>query len=420
MMMESRSKEHIDELFREGLTQGKDPADFSERDWAKLEQQLDRYAKRKSAMLWLRPLGAVAAMLLLTFGIWALWPTRQESINPQVATEQQPGQTPEEQTEDLPASKEKGTDTTAESSDSPALAAHKPVDEPPAEKPSRKELAASDQQVPTPEQDNLQMSTSELNEIVPTESTTKNQVALQTDSVKPTDQELASTKKPNDQQSIQAAEKPSVVPDPVMVQPDYAVVSEPEQRLVALTVLVAPAYNGVDNLNDGKTGTDVGLLVTLGLTKRWSFSTGALYAKKLYETGFSSNYSNGYGNDNIQAVDADCRVLDIPLNVNYAIISKGKTTISLGTGISSYIMLREDYRFVSANPYGEDPADIHLVNENQHWLSVLNLHASYQQRLSSKMSLSLQPYLKIPVKDIGYAQVRLQSLGMALSATWTL
>lgn len=421
--MKSREGEHIDELFRKGLNQGKDPVDFREQDWTALAQRLNRYTRRKYATVWLKPLTGVAAILLLAFGIWALWPVTQEPSNRQVATEQQGSQTPEKQNESLPAPEEQETDSTAEPSDSPELAAHQPIVEQLAEKTRREESGVSGEQVSIPEPDSLQRKASDLKEIAQKENIAENQVATRTDSINPADKELVSTQKPDDQPSGQGAEKSTVIRNPVVAEPDHAIVSEPKNRLVALSLLVAPAYNGVDNLNNGKTGTDVGLLLTLGLSRRWSFSTGALYAKKLYETGFSSNYSNGYngyGDPDIQAVDADCRVLDIPLNINYAIIDKGKTTISLGTGISSYIMLREDYRFVSDDPYGEVPADIHLVNENQHWLSVLNLHASYQQRLSSKMSLSLQPYLKIPVKDIGYAKVKLQSLGMALSASWTL
>lgn len=171
-----------------------------------------------------------------------------------------------------------------------------------------------------------------------------------------------------------------------------------------MSILVAPAYNGVDNLNDGKVGSDIGLLLTLGLTERWSFSTGAVYAKKLYEAGYSS-----YKPDT-----------EIPLNLNYTVINKAKTTVSFGTGISSYIMLKEDYRFNYGYQSNQDPQDISLVNENQHWLSVLNLQANYERKLNSKLSVSLQPYLKVPLNDIGYANVRLQSLGMAISASWNL
>lgn len=421
--MKSREGEHIDELFRKGLNQGKDPVDFREQDWTALAQRLNRYTRRKYATVWLKPLTGVAAILLLAFGIWALWPVTQEPPNRQVAREQQASQTPEKQNESLPAPEEQETDSTAEPSDSPELAAHQPIVEQLAEKTRREESGVSGERVSTPERDSLQRKASDLKEIAPKENIAENPVATRTDSINPADKELVSAQKPDDQPSSQGAEESTVIRNPVVAETDHAIVSEPKNRLVALSLLVAPAFNGVDNLNNGKTGTDVGLLLTLGLSRRWSFSTGALYAKKLYETGFSSNYSNGnngYGDPDIQLVDADCRVLDIPLNINYAIIDKGKTTISLGTGISSYIMLREDYRFVSDDPYVEVPADIHLINENQHWLSVLNLHASYQQRLSSKMSLSLQPYLKIPVKDIGYAKVKLQSLGMALSASWTL
>ena len=420
--MKSREGEQIDELFREGLDQGKDPTDFRERDWTALEQRLDRYARKKRAIVWLRPLSGVAAILLLALGIWALWPAQPEPSNQQVATEQQPIPAPRQQSEDQSALEE----IPAGSSEKPTVAAETEAQEPkkqPTEQPNRDQLAAAGEQTTATNPDRLQKDVSGFKESGPAESIAENAVAMPTDSIKPTDGELTPAQKPNDQQSVQQAEEPTVILNPLVAEADDNIVSEPKDWLIALSVLVAPAYNGVDNLNNGKTGTDVGLMVTLGLSKRWSFSTGALYAKKLYETGFSNDYSNGnngYGSQDIQTVHADCRVLDIPLNINYAIIDKGQTTISLGTGISSYIMLKEDYRFDSSGGYGENPADVHLVNENQHWLSVLNLHASYQQRLSSKMSLSLQPYLKIPVKDIGYARVRLQSLGMALSASWTL
>jgi hypothetical protein len=76
-------------------------------------------------------------------------------------------------------------------------------------------------------------------------------------------------------------------------------------------------------------------------------------------------------------------------------------------------MLREDYRYLNS-----DREDLHLVNENQHWFSVLNLQATYARRLNSRLSIHVQPFVKIPVSDIGQYKVRLQSYGMALGVSW--
>jgi hypothetical protein len=74
-------------------------------------------------------------------------------------------------------------------------------------------------------------------------------------------------------------------------------------------------------------------------------------------------------------------------------------------------MLREDYRFSYAENNTTNPLSYHAVNENKHWLSVLNFQANFEQRLNSRLSIGLQPYLKIPLSNIGFAGVKLQSLG---------
>jgi hypothetical protein len=81
-------------------------------------------------------------------------------------------------------------------------------------------------------------------------------------------------------------------------------------------------------------------------------------------------------------------------------------------------MLREDYRFSYVEQDPETAVAYHVVNENQHWLSVLNFQATFEQRLNSRVSIGLQPYMKIPLSNIGFAGVKLQSLGMAVILNW--
>ncbi|HKJ43429.1 MAG TPA: hypothetical protein VKA27_15125, partial [Sunxiuqinia sp.] len=125
------------------------------------------------------------------------------------------------------------------------------------------------------------------------------------------------------------------------------------------------------------------------------------------------NYTVYSSNQRPEKVDADCRVLDIPVNINYELFQAKNTVVSLGTGISSYIMLKENYSFIYSDQYQHD---VEVLNKNRHWLSVFNLQANIERKLSSKISVSFQPYLKLPMKDVGYAHVRLQSFGLALSA----
>ena len=397
--MKSGDQKNIDELFRTGLNPDFDPVVYEESNWSALEKQLIWFERKQKAIIWLRPLAGIAALLLIAFSIWTLWPTNQESFNQPLVTEQQK--------ESAPAEIEKENTTS------------KLATEEPNSSPRGEELVASSQTTKEPKNSKItpvqesEKAIDDLAEVIsetPANSDEAPEVILpeenptsftQTDTVRyeemtePTDEPLLATHE---------------------LEPDKKTSTS---RSVALSLLVAPAYNSVNSLSEGSVGGDFGLLISLGLSEKWSLSTGAVYAKKVYAADLSTYSSYGSGS-NSETVDADCRVLDIPLNINYAILNRGKTTVSLGTGVSSYLMLREEYYFANANPYGPNQDDVHLVNENQHWLSVLNFQANIQQQLSSKISISLQPYLKLPFEDIGYAKVRLQSVGMALSANWNI
>lgn len=391
--MKPKDLQNIDELFREGLNPEFAPVSFNSDDWQKLEVRLKKHSLRKSIVFWLKPLGSIAALLVLAFGIWQLWPSQQQPIAEQLKQEQSPAE--EEEIPTPPATEKELVDSLIQPGINYPDFASRTETEVQEDRPSTKTQGSTES-----------TDTSELisySELIQRESISGELLRAE----RPNTSTLESITKKKEAPFVrQATDKPLHLD------------SGPKDRPLALSVLVAPAYNGVDNLNDGSFGGDIGLLLSWNLTPKWQFSTGAVYAKKVYETGLN-NYKveTTYAT---QMVNADCRVLDIPFNIHYAILTKGKTTVSLGTGISSYLMLKEDYYFENSNGYGQNTEDVHLVNENQHWLSVLNLQMSVQQQISSRVSVNLQPFLKIPTQDIGYAKVRLQSFGMALSASWSL
>jgi len=394
--------EDIDKLFQEALNTEKDYLPFLEGDWSKLKERLDRRDKRKRGIFWISRLGSVAALILLFFTIRMLLPEKLNPIIQQAAVQQkdkpvkaEPAPLPVSPMDKNPAVK---TDTGIKS----MLAQNKPV----------KQLSPKNQSsVPPTENKPSEYDTTRVENLSVTKATkektarSEEHPASQPEIVKTPEPKRSATEEP----LFSAGEKPLAKPE-----------QERQLRLLALSVLAAPDYNGVNNLNNASLGNDFGLLLSINIVKNWSISTGAVYARKLYQTTFS-NYNptkNIWTEYYPNSVNADCRVLDIPMNINYAFLKRKNNKISLGTGISSYIMLREDYRFTYADTNPSNPLAYHVVNENKHWLSVLNLQASFEQRLNSRLSLSLQPYMKIPLSNIGFAGVKLQSFGMAANLNW--
>jgi hypothetical protein len=154
--------------------------------------------------------------------------------------------------------------------------------------------------------------------------------------------------------------------------------------------------------------------------KKLTISTGATYAKKPYLTKFDNYYTAYKFKTDPQQVSADCRVLDIPLNIDYQVYHKSKNSFSIGTGLSSYIMLRETYNYEYAVQGTAGPSSVTFINRHQHILGVLNLDATYAHQLNNKFSIAAQPYLKIPLTDIGNSRVKLQSAGVAVGIRWNI
>ncbi|MDR6943372.1 hypothetical protein [Mucilaginibacter pocheonensis] len=191
-----------------------------------------------------------------------------------------------------------------------------------------------------------------------------------------------------------------------------------------LSILAAPDINAVNSFNKNQVGTNFGLQVAVRLSKKFSVSTGAAYAIKPYEAN-GSQYKTAFwqgkaASDLPNYIAANCKVLDIPLNINYQFYSKGKNAFALGTGLSSYIMLKENYHFDYAAGSGKSAYDIQIENQNKHWFGVLNLNATYERKINSKFSTIIQPYVKLPLTGIGNGRVDLKSTGVAVGISWNI
>jgi len=188
----------------------------------------------------------------------------------------------------------------------------------------------------------------------------------------------------------------------------------PNRKGFSVGLMLGPVFNVAPSLEYGKFGLDGGLLVNYNLNNRWSFTTGAIYSDKPYggtrkDYGVVKTWS--YPMNTVKRIDANCKVLDVPININYTFMDRPKYNLTATVGLSSYFMLREKYTYkIDYMPDWEKS----LSNENQHYLSVLNLAFTYQLPLNSHMSLGIQPFAKIPLGDIGYGQVKLYSTGVAV------
>ncbi|RYG16278.1 MAG: hypothetical protein EOO07_13600 [Chitinophagaceae bacterium] len=203
---------------------------------------------------------------------------------------------------------------------------------------------------------------------------------------------------------------------------DKVIVKKPagKSRFV-LSILAAPDLTSVEYSGRSNLSGSIGAELTFSLTKRLSITTGAAYAKKIYESDFSLYNPNSSYVFRTQPtnVRANCDVLDIPLNVNYKIFDGQRNSLSVSTGLSSYLMLKEKYSYTYNSAY-PGPAGYEVKNQNQHYLGIANIGVEFQHKINSKLSISARPFMKIPLTDIGYGNSKLSSTGVAVSVNMNL
>lgn len=190
---------------------------------------------------------------------------------------------------------------------------------------------------------------------------------------------------------------------------------------VVLGFAAAPDLTTVQQSGSSSLSGGVGLEASVFLTKKLSLTTGAAYAKKVYDSDFSMyNPNTAYVfSSEPTRVSANCDVIDIPINVNYKLYENYKSAITISTGLSSYLMLKEKYSY-SYRDGKQGPKSYQVSNQNQHYLGIANIGIEFQHKINGKLSLSAKPFMKIPLTDIGYGNARLSSTGISLTVNMDL
>lgn len=186
------------------------------------------------------------------------------------------------------------------------------------------------------------------------------------------------------------------------------------------TLSAGPDISATGNDKLGKTkllaGGGLGYTYKDRLTIRSGFYTG----RKIYTSSPGSyhppaSFWSYY--PNMEKVDADCRVYEIPLSLSYNFGHSSKQNWFVSTGISSYLMKKETYNYYYKY-YAGGPTiqkKLSIQDENKHYFSVLTLSGGYQKNIGKSFSIMVEPYFKLPLGGVGFGKVKLNSGGILLS-----
>lgn len=168
-----------------------------------------------------------------------------------------------------------------------------------------------------------------------------------------------------------------------------------------------------------KAGYNVGVQAGYRFSDRWSVTIGVIYTGKSYKA--DSQYFKPkepltrYGK--LDDLKGTCSMFDIPVNVRYDISFTNKRRFFVSTGISTYIMDNQRYKYNlyyynNNTPY---PKDTSYPNNYSYLFGVLNFSAGFERAIGGHFSIQAEPYLKIPLKGMGYGNMKMNSYGIYFS-----
>jgi hypothetical protein len=391
------NKENLDQLFREGLLEPDIP--FNEQDWEKMSRKLDLQTKSRTVPVWLIWASAAAAILIISM-FWMFFQqsvTVKKQVQNQIAKHQQLA----------PENNTKNQDSQAK------------VQEPKLGNQGRSNTSSiakkTTQEQPIYARNQAITDTAKLEELGSLNSgpivlngqqtAAAGSSASAAGSSVPFDATISTPKR-------MPAENYSVIVKNVKKKMKTSSRQKPD---LILSAMLAPDISYAKSSIPSKVSSNAGLLATYGFTRKLSVTSGAIYSNKYYNSNV--NGVNAYNtNGDTYQVNAACNVLDIPLNVNYKVLDKKKFSVSVNTGLSSYLMLKEKYDYIYPQA-GSNPniVSFQVTNQNKHILGVANMAISVERKISSNVSIGVQPFMKVPLTGIGAGNASLKSSGMSFS-----
>lgn len=192
-------------------------------------------------------------------------------------------------------------------------------------------------------------------------------------------------------------------------------------RGLNIRLALSPDFSFIPSNEIFKIGNNWAAIVEYRFNNRLSIQTGVIRSLKLYNALPNQYEWTGYYNPSslIIDIDATCKMLDIPLNIRYDLSQKPNSRWFVSTGFTSYVMLKEEYRYNYENPSDPNIKRTGWVGKTGTYpFGVLNLSAGYERQIFRRLTLQVEPFFKTPLGKVGYGKVRLATAGVFFSAKY--
>lgn len=241
----------------------------------------------------------------------------------------------------------------------------------------------------------------------------------------------------NSQPKNETQAQPRRITDAEQGQTTLGRYREKDRRTLRFGVNVSPGFNSSSG-SSGSFNYSGGVSLDIAIAKNVSISTGV----QIEHQDVESRTSDGGGRAAMPAsyTDATLTNLDIPINVTWRFHTAGSGSYYVSGGVSTLAYVDEKYtntsyrQEVQANVMFDSPdksmvtykiENVEVVKELEPSPSNafdvagrLNLMIGYEQRISPRLNLHIEPFVKIPLSGLASQNIRFTTGGVTFKVSF--
>lgn len=204
---------------------------------------------------------------------------------------------------------------------------------------------------------------------------------------------------------------------------EHTSVKPPEATGISVGLALSPDATGAGSVSGFRNpGYKAGAVIEYAITDAFSVSVGIIQTEVRYRAP-TSQYNPSYywpGGSTPEEIVATCLMFDIPLSLKYNLIAFSRSRLYGTVSISSYIMQNEDYQFRYANSSTGGPEGWRGKTGKGYWFSNAGFSAGYEYDLNENWALRAEPFIRLPISEVGWGNAKLYSIGSFISLNYRL
>lgn len=218
---------------------------------------------------------------------------------------------------------------------------------------------------------------------------------------------------------------------PGMLTPSYAYPVEDnpgfsrsaESSRVTVGLALSPDATGAGSISGfSDPGYKAGAVIEYAFSEKLSVSVGIIQTEVRYRAA-SAQYDPPYywpPGTSPDEILATCLMFDIPISLKYNLFTFSRSRLYSSLSLSSYIMQNEEYRFRYGNGNTGGPEAWRDNTGKGYWFSNAGFSIGYEFDLNRTWSLRAEPFIRLPISEVGWGNAKLYSVGSFISLNYRL